>query len=113
MTSAELLAAAREVIEPLFHEPPLGPVPDYLDPHGSVFGCVAEYEDRLEELDRWKAGQLSRWLGERVGCRWCVEGRVYELEGVREGDGSPEAFHVRLIEDEAGREQSLLDPSEG
>lgn len=75
-----ILRIGAEILEPLFHKPPLGPIPDYLDPHGSVHGCVAEYEDRLEEQERWKVRELSRWLQGWAGSRWCIEGKFYELQ---------------------------------
>jgi len=97
LTADELLIIGRNAFEPLFHEPPIGPVPDYLAPHWSVHGCVAEYEEKLEELDRWKALELSRWLKVRIGRNWCVAGKVYELQGEKEAGGTPEKFWFRLI----------------
>ncbi len=97
-----ILRIGAEILEPLFHEPPLGPIPEYLDPHWSVHGCVAEYEDRLEELERWKIRVLSRWLQESVGSRWFVEGKGYELqtcEGCGEGT---DRYRLREIDDEVG-----------
>jgi hypothetical protein len=98
LTADELLIIGRNAFEPLFHEPPIGPIPDYLAPHLSVHGCVAEYEDKLEELDRWKALELSRWLKDRIGRNWCVAGKVYELQAEQEAGGAPEKFWFRLIE---------------
>ena len=98
LTADELLIIGRNAFEPLFHEPPIGPVPDYLAPHLSVHGCVAEYEEKLEELDRWKAHELNRWLKDRIGRTWCVAGKVYELRAEKEAGGAPEKFWFRLIE---------------
>jgi len=98
LTADELLIIGRNAFEPLFHEPPIGPIPDYLAPHLSVHGCVAEYEDKLEELDRWKALELSRWLKDRIGGNWCVAGKVYELQAEKAAGGAPEKFWFRLIE---------------
>ena len=66
LTADELLTIGRNAFEPLFHEPPIGPVPDYLAPHWSAHGCVAEYEEKLEELDRKIAShdESIRTLGE-------------------------------------------------
>jgi hypothetical protein len=98
-TADELINAERAFLEPCFHEQPLGPVPDYLAIHGSVYGCVAEYEDKIEELDRWKVRQLNRWLKERIGGRWHVDGDVYELQAER-GEGSAlDRFRFRRIDD--------------
>jgi len=97
LTADELLIIGRNAFEPLFHEPPIGPVPDYLAPHLSVHGCVAEYEEKLEELDRWKALELSRWLKDRIGRNWYVAGKVYELQAEQEAGGAPEKFWFRLI----------------
>ena len=98
LTADELLMIGRNAFEPLFHEPPIGPIPDYLTPHLSVHGCVAEYEEKLEELDRWKALELSRWLKDRIGRNWCVAGKVYELQAEKEAGGAHEKFWFRLIE---------------
>lgn len=95
----ELLIMARDGFEPLFHEPPIGPIPEYLTPHLSVYGCVAEYEEKLEELDRWKALQLSRWLKDRIGKRWCIAGKVYELQGEKMEAPASEVFWLTLTED--------------
>lgn len=95
----QLLELGREVFEPLFHEPPLGPIPEYLQPHSSVHGCVAEYEEKIDELDRWKAGRLEAWLSEKVGKRWYAGENLYELY-VEEGvDDAPERYWFKLIEE--------------
>jgi hypothetical protein len=98
LTADELMIIAREVFEPLFHEPPIGPIPDYLAPHWAVHGCVAEYEEKLEELDRWKAFELNRWLKNRNGKHWWVAGKVYQLQLEKDEGAAPEKFWFRLIE---------------
>ena len=99
LTADELLIIGAEAFEPLFQEPPLGPIPDYLVPYWSVHSCVAEYEDKLEELDRWKALALSRWLKGRIGRNWCVGGKVYQFQAEKEEGATSEKFLLRLIED--------------
>ncbi len=96
-TADELVNAERAVLEPCFHELPLGPIPDYLAIHGSVYGCVAEYEDRIEELDRWKVQQLNRWLKERIGGRWQVDGAVYELQSETGESSALDRFRFKRI----------------
>jgi hypothetical protein len=98
-TAEELLSLGRAAFEPLFHEPSLGPIPEYISVHGSVYGCVAEYEDRIEELDDWKVLQLSRWLRKRIGRRWCIGGSIYELQAARNEDADSEKFRFSRIED--------------
>lgn len=98
LAADEILTVGRETFEPLFHEPPVGPIPEYLDPHGSWYGCVAEYEEKLEELDRWKALELSRWMKERVGREWCVGGKVYELQAEQVEGAASEKFWFRSFE---------------
>lgn len=98
-TPDELLSLGRAAIEPLFHGPPMGPIPEYLLVHGWVYGCVAEYEDKLEELDAWKAQQLTRWLRNRIGRRWRIQGAVYELQAVRDHDVALEKFRFGRIEE--------------
>jgi hypothetical protein len=96
--SSELLEIGREILEPLFHEPPLGSIPEYLRPHSRVHGCVAEYEERLAELEKWKAGKLNSWLQERVGRKYCAGGKVYELCRESSRSSAPEKYRFRLIE---------------
>lgn len=92
LSSDELLVIGRKAFEPLFDAPPVGPIPEYLARQWSVHGCVAEFEDQIEELDRWKAFQLSRWLKDRVGRNWCVAGKVYKLRAQPDQDGANEKF---------------------
>jgi hypothetical protein len=99
LTADELLVIGAEALEPLFQEPPLGPIPDYLAPHWSVYSCVAEYEDKLEELDRWKALALSRWLKGRIGRTCRVAEQVYQLQMEMKEGAISERFLLRLIED--------------
>ncbi len=99
LTAEELLRIGWMAFEPLFHEPPVGPIPEYLLPHLSVHGCVAEYENKVEELEIWKAHELSRWLQERVGRKWRLAAKVYELKVVERSALEPEKFEFRLIHD--------------
>ena len=108
----ELLIIGGNGFEPLLHEPPIGPIPDYLTPHLSVYGCVAEYEEKLEELDRWKALQLSRWLKDRIGRRWCIAGKVYELQGEKGEAPASGVFWLTLIEDRTERGNPTADKSQ-
>ena len=99
LEAGDLLMIGGMALESLFHKPPLGPIPEYLVAHLSVYGCVAEYEDKIEELDRWKALQLSRWLHSRIGDHWCVGGKVYQLEAATEEGAASEKFCFKLMED--------------
>lgn len=98
LTADELLSLGREILDPLFHEPPFGPVPDHLDPHFTVHGCVAEYEDRLEEIDRWKALELQRWLSLRAGSIWYIAGKVFLLHVEKTAGVVPERLYFLLTE---------------
>jgi hypothetical protein len=99
LTAGELLEIGRDALEPLFHEPPLGPIPEYLRPHSTVHGCVTEYEEKLEELERWKAHKLNSWLQERAGRKYRTGGKVYELRLEEERPTGPEKYWFELIED--------------
>jgi hypothetical protein len=99
LTAEELLEIGREAFEPLFHEPPIGPIPEYLRPHLSRHGCVAEYEDKLEELDRWKARKLDLWLKGKAGKRCAAGGRLFELRMQKGESSAPEKYWFELIED--------------
>jgi hypothetical protein len=96
----ELLVIGGSSFEPLFDAPPVGPIPAYLAPQCSVHGCVAEFEDQLEELDRWKALELSRWLKDRVGRNWCVAGKVYQLQAQPDQEGASDKFWFTGIENQ-------------
>jgi hypothetical protein len=102
LTADDLLPICSKAFESLFQEPPIGPVPEYLVPHLSVYGCVAEYEEKIEELDRWKALQLSLWLKDMIGRRWCVAGKVYQLQVEKQEAVGSERFWFRLIEGQTG-----------
>ena len=99
LAAEELLAMHREAFEPLFHEPPLGPIPEYLRPYSSVHGCVAEYEEKLEELERWKAQRLELWLKDKVGKKIAAGEKVYELSRERGEPRAPDKYWLKLIED--------------
>jgi peptidylprolyl isomerase len=99
LAAEELLQIGREAFEPLFHEPPLGPIPDYLKPHTSVYGCVAEYEEKLEELERWKVQKLELWLKNEVGEKFTAGEKVYELSRERGEPSAPDKYWLKLIED--------------
>ena len=99
LTADELLAIGREAFEPLFHEPPIGPIPNHLAPHLSVHACVAEYEEQFEELDRWKAIELNQWLADRIGTNWVVAGKAYQLQAEKAEGATSEKFSFRLVQD--------------
>jgi hypothetical protein len=94
-----LLEMHREAFEPLFHEPPLGPIPDYLKSHTSVHGCVAEYEEKLEELERWKAQKLDSWLKDKAGKKFTAGEEVYELSRERGKPSAPDRYWLKLVAD--------------
>ena len=96
LTAEELLELGKKVFEPWFHQPPFGPIPEYLKPHSSVHGCVAEYEDKLEELQRWKAGRLNVWLKDNVGKKWWAGDEVYQLYVEKKEPGTVERYGVKL-----------------
>ena len=100
LTPGELLELGREALEPLFHEPPLGPIPEYLRPHFSVHSCVTEYEEKLAELERWKTSKLNSWFRERVGRKYCAGAKVYELCAEGDKSSAPEKYWFKLIEDQ-------------
>lgn len=99
LTAGELLEIGREALEPLFHEPPIGPIPDYLTPYLSVHGCVAEYEEKLEELERWKARKLSSWLKDKTGMKWSAGVKIYELRMEKAESTVQEKFWFKVVED--------------
>ena len=106
LTADELLTVGSKAFETLFLEPPIGPIPEYLTPHLSVYGCVAEYEDKLEELDRWKALELARWLKDRISKHWCIAGKVYQLQVEKGEAGASDKFWLRLVEDRTRSDKS-------
>ncbi|MDY0040119.1 MAG: hypothetical protein RBS57_07375 [Desulforhabdus sp.] len=97
LTVEELLKVGKEAFEPLFEEPPIGPIPDYLTPHLHVYGCVAEYEDKLEELDRWKARELDLWLKDKVGRKWAAGQQVYVLRFEERKNSIPAKYWFELV----------------
>lgn len=99
LSARELLEIGRQTFEPLFHDPVLGPIPEYLRHHSSVHSCVAEYEEKLEELERWKALKLSSWLRDKAGKKVQAGKKVYEL-CVEKGDSTAtEKYWFKLIDD--------------
>ena len=99
LTAEELLDTGRDAFEPLFHQPPIGPIPEYLRLHSSTYGCVAEYEEKLEELEKWKIGKLSLWLKDKLGLKWRAADKVYELCVEKEGPSALERYRLTLLED--------------
>ena len=96
LSADELLEVHRAELEPLFHAPPLGPIPDYLQPHTSVHGCVSEYEEKLDELERWKAQKLDSWLKNKVGLKFTAGEKVYELSRERGDFSTPDKYWLKL-----------------
>jgi hypothetical protein len=97
LAADELLVISREAFEPLFHQPPLGPIPEHLRPHMSVHGCVAEYEEQFEELERWKVHKLESWLEENVGEKLTAGGDVYELSLERGELSAPDKYWLKPV----------------
>jgi hypothetical protein len=98
VTVEELLDIGRKALEPLFHEPPLGPIPEYLKPHASLHGCVAEYEEKIAQLEQWKVQQLSLWLEDRVGKKYRARGAIYRLQMAGEGSDATDTYLFELME---------------
>jgi hypothetical protein len=92
-----LLETGREAFEPLFHAPPLGPIPEHLRPHISVHGCVAEYEEQFEELERWKVHKLELWLEENVGEKFTAGRDVYELAREKGKPSAPAKYWLKRV----------------
>jgi|GEM_PF-3011984 len=103
MSAAELLEMGREAIDPLFHEPPIGPIPDYLRPHLQVHGCVAGYEDTLEEIDSWKARKLDKWLKDKTGQRYMAGRKLYLLRSEEGKSSTPHKYWFEMIEEPNSR----------
>jgi len=95
----ELLEIGKGVFEQLFHEPPIGPIPDYFRPHLQVHGCVAEYERNLEEMDRWKARELDLWLKGKTGKQYIAARKVYVLRSEKGKTSTTDKYWFELIED--------------
>jgi hypothetical protein len=97
LTAGELLELGKDAFEPLFYEPPLGPIPKYLRLHSLRHGCVTDYEEKLEEIERWKAGKLNSWLNHRVGKKCCIGPNVYELCLEKQRSTAPEKYRFERI----------------
>lgn len=93
----DLLEMAARELESLFQTLPLGPIPEYLHPHYFVHQCVAEYEDRLEALDRWKARQLCKWLETNIGLEIMIDGKTYQLQTAQSSEGGIDRFWFEII----------------
>ncbi|MGD8372103.1 MAG: hypothetical protein PVF76_03540 [Syntrophobacterales bacterium] len=101
LTAEELLEIGRKEFEPLFQQPPIGPIPEYLKPHSSFHGCVADYEDKLDELEKWKARKLASWLKDKIGQKYHAGDRVYELHVEKEGTAAQAKYSFKLIKDQS------------
>ena len=99
LTVEELLEIGRKEFEPLFHRPPIGPIPEYLKPHFSFHGCVAEYEEKLDELEKWKARKLASWLKDKVGQKYRAGDCVYELNAEKGETAAQTKYSFKLIKD--------------
>jgi hypothetical protein len=99
LTAGELLEMQGGACESLFHQPPIGPIPDYLRPYTFVHGCVAEYEQKLEEMREWKARELNRWLKDNAGKRFTAGRKVYLLRMEAGGEADVERYWFDLIEE--------------
>ena len=99
LPAGELLELGRQAFEPMFHDPPLGPIPEHLRPQSSVHSCVAEYEDSLEELERWKALRLNSWLRDRAGKKVQAGKKVYELCLEKGESTATEKYWFKPIDD--------------
>jgi hypothetical protein len=96
LAADELWEIGRESFEPLFDEPPLGPIPEYLKVYGSVHGCVAEYEEKIDELERWKVEKLELWLKGVVGRKFTAADKVYVLLRERGGPNAADKYLLKL-----------------
>jgi len=97
LAADDLWEMHKEIVEPLFHEPPLGPIPEYLKPYTSVHGCVAEYEEKFEELERWKIRELELWLQDKIGKKFTAGDKIYELARKRGEPGVPDRYWLKLV----------------
>jgi len=100
-SAGELLESAGPALEAWFRGPLLGPIPVTLVAHDSFYGCVAEYEEKLEELDRWKEERLVVWLKERIGKRCEAGGTVFVLQAVEPRGCEPPRFRFVCVEEPA------------
>jgi|WetSurMetagenome_2_1015567.scaffolds.fasta_scaffold277741_2 hypothetical protein len=97
ITAERFLEIAGRELGPFFHASSLGPIPDYLQPHYFVHQCVAEYEDRLEALDQWKARQLSLWLEKSIGEEVVTQGKIYRLRATQSPTEDATRFWFEII----------------
>jgi hypothetical protein len=97
LAADELLEIGREAFEPLFHKPPLGPIPEHLRPHISLHGCVVEYEEQFEELERWKVQKLELWLKDNLGNKFTAGKDVYELSLKRGKPSAPDKYWLKPV----------------
>ena len=105
LAADELWEIHREIFESLFHEPPFGPIPEHLKTHTSVHRCVVEYEEKIEQLERWKVHQLELWLNDKVGKKFSALEKVYELTLERGEPGAPDRYWLKLIEERRSANQ--------
>ena len=105
LATEELLEMGRAAFEPLFHQPPLGPIPEHLRLHMSVYGCVIEYEEKVEERERWKVLRLELWLQDKVGKTFSAGEKVYELSKERGEPGAPDRYWLKVILDRGSENQ--------
>ena len=99
LTAEELLEIGKKEFEPLFQQPPIGPIPEYLKPHSSFHGCVAEYEDKLDELEKWKVRKLASWLKDKIGQKYRAGERIYELRVEKGKTAAQTKYAFKLIKD--------------
>lgn len=98
ITADRFLEIAGRELEPFFHASSLGPIPDYLQTHYFVHQCVAEFEDRLEALDQWKARQLSHWLEKSIGEEVVIQGKIYRLQATQSSTEDATRFWFEIIQ---------------
>lgn len=99
MSAEELFEIGRQTIDPLFHEPPLGPVPEYLKAHLHAHSCVAEYEDSLEAIDKWKAHELDLRLKQTAGQRCRAGQKTYIIRVTKSIFPAPDKYWLEMVED--------------
>jgi len=101
ITADGFLEVAGKELEPFFRVSPLGPIPEHLQAHHFVHQCVAEYEDRLEALDQWKARQLCNWLEQSVGAEVVFKGKTYRLQATESFPQDAARFWFEVIKPSA------------
>lgn len=97
ITAEAFLEMVGNELGPFFHAPPLGPIPEYLQAHHFVHQCVAEYEDRLEALERWKVGQICNWLEQSIGTEVVFRDKTYRLQGMQSSLENIARFWFEII----------------